>query len=1403
MKEPRWTTISESAFAWEKEALDWLRERLPDRDPWHVWSNFEFIDDQGKVNEVDALVLSPVGLFLVEIKSRPGTVTGDAHTWTWRGDGRDYAHDNPLILANRKAKRLAALLRRQSSVIKARSRVPFIEPLIFLSAISPEQCKLSGNARSGVVLRGRPDAPDDDGIVARLSGTGHYPPRDPLLGREIGRVVCRAVVEAGVRPSNQHRRVGDYQLGALLLESENFQDWEGAHVVAAGVQRRIRIYGYALAATQEARRALVRQATREFQILEGVEHPGILRVRDYQESELGPALLFDYDPHSRGLDFVLREHGARLNVDQRLSILRQLAETLKYAHQKKLYHRALAPSSILVQNPDRETLKLAIMNWQLAARGEQTQGETLGRTAGTQHVEDYVDDQAKIFLAPEALWDGATAGPHLDVFSLGVIAWQVFAAQPPAATAVELQQKLKAGNGLRISDVLDGAGRELQNLIQFSTCPDVSARLASMDDFLEYLELVEDELTAPATVASVDPAHAKAGDRIDGGFTVVRRLGKGSSSDVLLVKRDGSDEELVLKVALDRSHNDRLVAEGEALAKLRHANIVAWRETLAVAGRTALLMKSAGPQTLAHHLRQEARPSLDLIRRFGEELLQTVAYLEDQGIHHRDIKPDNIGLCPSAHSGKLQLILFDFSLSRTPVDNIQAGTRPYLDPFLSLGKPPRWDLYAERFAAAMTLYEMVTGALPVWGDGLSDPALIEDEVTLDVGRFDPNLREGLSHFFSKALHRDFRARYDNSEDLLRAWRATFDRVAATTATDPFETMARCATRDTTIGELGYSVEAQNVLDRMGIHQVRDLLAVDRVRFRYLKSVGDKVRKEIRLTAKRLAQLRPDLAAGTPTVLDAAPGRTGIRSIDELVDHLLPGRSAAEDRPEEEALAFYLGIAELGPAASAPDPWPTLFPTLGDAAQAAGIARPALTHALAAARARWLKSPAITDLREELAATLGASGGVVSAAEAAASLLASHGSIEQDNAVRLRLAAAVLRAVVEAEADLAQLRFQLFPGPQPGVAPLVAASVDHADYALRLGTAADQAVSTDDGTGGLPTPQQAIERLEAVDRPHTVSPMSAQRLLRLAAGSSQRAAVSSRLELYPRGMAAQRAIQLALGSLVGPRLLTEAQVRERILGRYPEAENLPTRSNLDRLLVAAGADLVWRGDGELGPGYYPSRKSFGPSAGSSTYTHRNSAALADENISEEVAAARQFEDKLRHAAKAGGFLVLTVAPRPAHRAASAITARFAEPLGFRTISLDRLILECLQEEAAQLRVAWSKVLEADLAGPGSRDWNHLIRLASRAKARVKARLLAEQSSLLLLHPGLLARLDLMDLVSDLQSLAGAATGIPSVWLLAPMAGQGLPTLDGVPIPVISQAQWARVPEAWMGLHSAAP
>ncbi|MGH8533517.1 MAG: protein kinase domain-containing protein [Gammaproteobacteria bacterium] len=381
-----------------------------------------------------------------------------------------------------------------------------------------------------------------------------------------------------IRPSNKHRRVGEYQLGTVIGEGESYQDWEGQHVSVESVRRRVRIYTFANAATGEARKSLIRQASREFQILEGIDHPGILKVRDYKETELGPALIFDHDPKAMRLDFLLREHGGRLNVDQRLHILRQLAETLKYAHQKKLYHRALCPQSILVRDSVTALPLLQIMNWQTGTRDASTGGTGI-RTVGTLHVEEYVEDRGRVYLAPESTCGEPAHGPHLDVFSLGAIAYHLFSGQPPADSVIELHEKLRVGPGLRISDVLDGAGKGLQDLIQFSTIPDVSVRYATVDDFLQALEEVEDELTAPDPEVTVDPSIANKDDRIECGFTVLGRIGKGSSSDVLLVKADGSDEELVLKVASDPAHNERLViAEARGLG-FTLDDLRAWRPT--------------------------------------------------------------------------------------------------------------------------------------------------------------------------------------------------------------------------------------------------------------------------------------------------------------------------------------------------------------------------------------------------------------------------------------------------------------------------------------------------------------------------------------------------------------------------------------------------------------------------------------------------------------------------------------------------------------------------------------------------------------------------------------------------------------------------------------------------------
>ena len=54
MSDKFWTEVSPSRFPWEKEALEYLRDNLPDHEPWRVWTNFQFIADDGSINEIDS-----------------------------------------------------------------------------------------------------------------------------------------------------------------------------------------------------------------------------------------------------------------------------------------------------------------------------------------------------------------------------------------------------------------------------------------------------------------------------------------------------------------------------------------------------------------------------------------------------------------------------------------------------------------------------------------------------------------------------------------------------------------------------------------------------------------------------------------------------------------------------------------------------------------------------------------------------------------------------------------------------------------------------------------------------------------------------------------------------------------------------------------------------------------------------------------------------------------------------------------------------------------------------------------------------------------------------------------------------------------------------------------------------
>ena len=192
------------------------------------------------------------------------------------------------------------------------------------------------------------------GIIDALTRwSADNPPRS-RIDRPIAKALTRAMEEAGIRPSQRARKVGDYRLDELLFEGPTYQDWAATHVALEKERARVRIYVVEPGASAEARASIVKAAKREYAVLNGINHPGILRAKGYTEHERGPALIFEYLPSSQRLDHYLAERGDRLTVDDRLDLLRQIAEAVRYAHGKRLFHRALSPQNILVLDPEAD-----------------------------------------------------------------------------------------------------------------------------------------------------------------------------------------------------------------------------------------------------------------------------------------------------------------------------------------------------------------------------------------------------------------------------------------------------------------------------------------------------------------------------------------------------------------------------------------------------------------------------------------------------------------------------------------------------------------------------------------------------------------------------------------------------------------------------------------------------------------------------------------------------------------------------------------------------------------------------------------------------------------------------------------------------------------------------------------
>src|SRR4051812_30295619 len=261
-----------------------------------------------------------------------------------------------------------------------------------------------------------------------------------------------------------------------------------------------------------------------------------------------------------------------------------------------------------------------------------------------------------------------------------------------------------------------------------------------------------------------------------GDYQVLRKLGAGGMGQVYLARQLSLKREVALKfLRTDLKDNvtalKRFQTEAHAVARLNHANIVHIYEIRERDGLWYMALEYVEGRNLRDYLARKGPPDLpvclSIIRQVGSALQKA----HEQGIVHRDVKPENILV-----TRKVEVKVTDFGLSRffaadaQPVhltqSGVTVGTPLYMSPEQVQGKPT--DHRSDVYSFGVPCYHLLAGEPPFRGATAFDVAVKHvQEQPRPLAELRPDLPADLCAMVHKMMAKDPAERYQSVRDVLR------------------------------------------------------------------------------------------------------------------------------------------------------------------------------------------------------------------------------------------------------------------------------------------------------------------------------------------------------------------------------------------------------------------------------------------------------------------------------------------------------------------------------------------------------------------------------------------------------------------------------------------------------------
>lgn len=247
-------------------------------------------------------------------------------------------------------------------------------------------------------------------------------------------------------------------------------------------------------------------------------------------------------------------------------------------------------------------------------------------------------------------------------------------------------------------------------------------------------------------------------------YEILDQIGSGGMSDVYKalchkLKRQVAIKVLKEEFSSDSSFVSKFKMEAQAAARLSHPNIVNVYDVVDEGTLHYIVMELIEGITLKNYIRKkgflESREAIGI----AIQVAQGIAAAHEQGIVHRDIKPQNIII---ARDGKVKVA--DFGIARAASSQTLSATAMgsvhYISPEQARGgfSDARSDIYS----LGITMYEMAAGRVPFEGDNTVTVALahLEDPIT-PPSYYNPEVPVSFENIILKCTEKKPEYRYDS------------------------------------------------------------------------------------------------------------------------------------------------------------------------------------------------------------------------------------------------------------------------------------------------------------------------------------------------------------------------------------------------------------------------------------------------------------------------------------------------------------------------------------------------------------------------------------------------------------------------------------------------------------------